>query len=92
MLETIELEPTATGTTVHFRYTRPGTAKERAIMTRLEPMYRDIFGFRTTKLVDQLDAAMAARGVEQAEEPELPARRADGVLAGLAPEATTSAG
>ncbi len=92
MLETIELEPTATGTTVHFRYARPGTAKERSIMTRLEPMYRDIFGFRTTKLVDQLDAEMAARGVEQAEEPELPAPRADGVLAGLAPDATTSAG
>jgi len=86
MLETIELEPTATGTIVHFRYGRPRTAKERAIMASLEPMYRDVVAARMTKLVEQLDAEMAARG-EQADEPKLPAPRADDVLAGLAPGA-----
>jgi len=87
MLETIELEPTATGTMIHFRYEPPRTAKERAIVKSLEPAYRDLFAARMTKLVAQLDAEMAARGAEQAEEPELPAPRADGVLAGLVPDA-----
>jgi len=86
MLETIELEPTATGTTVHFRYGLPRTAKERAIMKGLEPMYRDVFAARMQRLVDQLDAEVATRGTEQAREPELPVSRADGVLAGLAPD------
>jgi uncharacterized protein YndB with AHSA1/START domain len=86
MLETIELEPTATGTLVHFRYRPPRTAKERAIVTSLEPMYREIFAARMAKLVEQLDAEMVVRDAEQAEEPELPAPRADGVLAGLAPD------
>jgi hypothetical protein len=92
MPETIELEPTATGTTVHFRYGRPRTAKERAIMASLEPMYRDVFASRTARLVQQLDAEMAARGAAQAEEPELPSPRADGVLAGLAPDAMAGSG
>jgi len=92
MLETIELEPTATGTIVHFRYGRPKTAKGRAIMASLEPMYRDVFAARMTRLVDQLDAEMAARGAERAAEPELPAPRADGVLAGLAPDAAGHGG
>jgi len=83
MLETIELEPTATGTIVHFRYARPRTAKERAIMDSLEPMYRDIFAARMANLATQLDAETASRGLEQANEPELPAPKADGVLAGL---------
>ena len=86
MLETIELEPIATGTTVHFRYGLPRTAKERAIMKGLEPMYRDVFAARMQRLVDQLDAEVATRGTEQAREPELPVSRADGVLAGLAPD------
>jgi len=85
MLETIELEPTVTGTIVHFRYARPRTAKERAIMDSLEPMYQDIFAARMANLAAQLDAETAARGLEQANEPELPAPKADGVLAGLTP-------
>jgi uncharacterized protein YndB with AHSA1/START domain len=83
MLETIELEPTATGTTIHFRYGKPRTAKERAIMLSLEPMYRGVFAARMTRLGDQLDAEIAARVAEQAEEPQLPAPTGDGVLANL---------
>jgi uncharacterized protein YndB with AHSA1/START domain len=86
MLETIELEPTATGTTIHFRYAQPRTAKERAIMARLEPMYRGVFAARVTKLVERLDAETAARAAEQAEEPGLPAPTADGVLVSLDPQ------
>jgi uncharacterized protein YndB with AHSA1/START domain len=87
MLETIEFEPTATGTTIHFRYAAPDTAKERAIAAGLVPMYRDIFAARLPRLADLLDAEIAARRAEQAEEPGLPAPTADGPLAGLAEDA-----
>jgi uncharacterized protein YndB with AHSA1/START domain len=84
MLETIEFEPTAVGTTIHFRYAAPVAAKERAIAAGLVPVYRDIFAARMPRLADLLDAEIAARRAEQAEEPGLPAPTADGVLAGLA--------
>jgi uncharacterized protein YndB with AHSA1/START domain len=84
MLETIEFEPTATGTTIHFRYAAPVAAKERAIAAGLVPVYRDIFAARMPRLADLLDAEIAARRAEQAEEPGLPAPTADGVLAALA--------
>jgi uncharacterized protein YndB with AHSA1/START domain len=78
MLETIELEPTATGTTIHFRYGAPRTAKERAIAASLEPMWRDIFAARMARLADLLDAETARREAEQAVEPEVPSRKVDG--------------
>jgi uncharacterized protein YndB with AHSA1/START domain len=84
MLETIEFEPTATGTTIHFRYAPPVTAKERAIVAGLEPVYRDIFAARLPRLAGLLDAETAARGADQAGEPALPAPRADGPPAGPA--------
>ena len=89
MLETIEFEPTAAGTTIHFRYAPPGTAKERAIVAGLEHVYRDIFAARMPRLAGLLDAEMAARGADQAGEPGLPAPRADCPLAGLATDAGT---
>jgi uncharacterized protein YndB with AHSA1/START domain len=87
MLETIEFEPTAAGTMIHFRYAPPRTAKERKIVAGLEPFYREVFAARMARLADLLDAEAVVRGAEQAEEPGLPAPRADGILAGLAPEA-----
>jgi uncharacterized protein YndB with AHSA1/START domain len=86
MLETIEFEPTITGTTVHFRYAAPKRAKERAIMESLTPTFREIFRNRMIALVAQLDAEMVDRAAELVDEPELPAHRADGVLAGLPPD------
>ncbi len=40
------------------------------------------------RLAEQLDAETSARGAEQAEEPEPPAPRADGILAGLPADIT----
>ncbi len=83
MIETIEFEPTTTGTTVHFRYQLPRSARERAAVTALEPVYRQVFAARMTRLAAQLAEETAARAVGP-EEPGLPAPRADGVLADLA--------
>jgi hypothetical protein len=54
------------------------------IAAGLEPMWRGVFAARLPRLADLLDAEVAARA---AEEPGLPAPRADGPLAGLAIEA-----
>jgi uncharacterized protein YndB with AHSA1/START domain len=92
MIETIEFEPAATGTTVHFRYQLPKSSRERAAVTALEPIYRQVFAARMARLAELLDAEAAAR-VAEGPEPELPAPRADGVLAGLAtsvPDAGTA--
>ena len=87
MLETIEFEPTATGTTVHFRYAAPVTAKERAIAAGLEPTWQGVFAARLPRLAEVLDAEVAAQAAEQGDEPGPPAPRTDGPLAGHAIEA-----
>jgi uncharacterized protein YndB with AHSA1/START domain len=83
MMETIELEPTATGTTIHFRYLPPETEDERAVMEGLEPMFREMFEVWMGNLSSLLDAEMETLETQQAEEPELRAARPDGILAGL---------
>jgi uncharacterized protein YndB with AHSA1/START domain len=85
MLSTVELEPTASGTTVHFRYAWPKTAKERAILEGLLPMYEGMFNASSAAMLNQLEADLADRIKDAQPEPELPARTPEGVLAGLAP-------
>ena len=82
-LETIELEPTPTGTIVHFRYAAPRTAKQRAIMTTMGPDFQALYEARMKTLLGQLDAEMAARA-GAGPEPELPVPAPGGVLAALA--------
>jgi hypothetical protein len=87
MLSTVELEPTASGTTIHFRYASPKTAKERAVFQGLAPMYEGIFKASTASMISQLEAELADRRIDPPLEPELPARKPDSVLAALAPDA-----
>src|SRR4051794_40277770 len=84
MLETIEVEPTTSGTMIHFRYALPTSAKGQATVRSLEPMYREAFAIRLPLLSKLLDEAAVARDAEEAEEPALPAPASDGVLGGLA--------
>ncbi|MBK5268562.1 MAG: DUF2652 domain-containing protein [Acidimicrobiia bacterium] len=86
MLETIELEPTATGTIVHFRYAPPKSAKHQAVMQGLEPGFRELFDGRMAALTAQIEAEMAARLADQSTEPELPVIRPGGPLSGIAPD------
>ncbi len=39
VLHTIELEPTTTGTTIHFRYAAPKTKREKELMKAIGPAY-----------------------------------------------------
>jgi uncharacterized protein YndB with AHSA1/START domain len=86
MLATVELEPTSTGTTVHFRYAAPRAAKERAILKELMPVYEQMFAASSTAMITQLEAELAHRRTDAGSEPELPAPKPDSVVAGLAPQ------
>ena len=86
MLATVELEPTTTATSVHFRYAAPASAKERAILQDMLPVYEGMFNASSASMIAQLEAELAFRRMDPATEPELPARVPEGVLAGLAPE------
>ncbi|MEP7039979.1 MAG: DUF2652 domain-containing protein [Chloroflexota bacterium] len=85
MLCTVELEPTNSGTTVHFRYAWPKTAKERTILEGLLPMYEGIFNASSASMIAQLEAALADRTTDSAIEPDLPLGAPEGILARLAP-------
>jgi len=61
MLSTLELEPTTQGTIVHFRFAAPKTARERAILQELAPMFEGLFRESNANLVAQLDEEMAKR-------------------------------
>jgi uncharacterized protein YndB with AHSA1/START domain len=85
VLHTIELEPTTTGTTIHFRFAAPKTKREKALMEHIGPAYGDALRSGIPGLLARLEAALAARGAGGGSEPELARPSADGPLAGLEP-------
>lgn len=86
VLHTIELEPTPTGTIVHYRFGNAKTRRERALLLEhIAPAYGAALRSAVPSLVEQLDAALAAREAGQPPEPELAVPSADGPLAGLPP-------
>jgi hypothetical protein len=86
MLATVELEPTGSGTTIHFRYAAPKAAKERAILQELLPVYEGMFAASSTAMISQLEAELAERRVDPPVEPDLPEHKPDSVLAALGPD------
>ena len=85
MLHTIELEPTATGTIIHFRFAAPKSKRERASLEHLGPAYGEALRSGIPALVAGLEAALAARDADRGPEPDLGLPRPDGPLAGLEP-------
>ncbi len=85
VLHTIELEPTATGTVIHFRYGAPKTKREMVLMEHMGPAYGEALRSSLPSLIAQLEARLAARDADRGPEPELPIRREDGPLSGLQP-------
>lgn len=83
ILHTIELEPGAEGTTIHFRFGAPKSTREKAVMNDFAPHYGE--GFRATfaTLTAQLSAAFAAHGSDDLAEPALPDPSPDGPLSAL---------
>lgn len=72
VLHTVELEPTTSGTRIHFRFGWPESDEERAAMRDFGPWYRDGFQAALPKLVALLAGEAAKREAERPEEPDLP--------------------
>jgi len=84
LLETTEFEPTPDGTTIHWPWGAPKTAKERAVMHQMESFLDEAMSTSAALLTEHLDAELERHRLE-VEEPELPSTRPDGPLAGLSP-------
>ncbi len=80
VLHTIELEPTEAGTTVHMRFAAAETPREQTAMETIGPAYGAALQGAFPTLVEQLEAAAAARDADRGPEPDLPAPRPDGLL------------
>jgi hypothetical protein len=85
MLHTIEIEPDAAGTTIHFRFGAPKTRREKALMEGMGPAYGTALQSAIPSLIAQLNAELAVREADRGPEPELGGPRPGGVLAGLEP-------
>ena len=85
LLHTVEFEPTAAETTIHFRYAAPKTRREMELMKAIGPAYGAALASGLPALVAQLDTELAGRDVNHDPEPELKAPRPDGPLSGLRP-------
>ncbi len=85
LLETTEFEPAPNGTIIHWRWAAPKTAKERALMEQMVSFIDQAMATSAALLTEQLEAELERRRLEGGEEPDLPAPRSDGPLAGISP-------
>ena len=82
---TIEFEPVPDGTVIHMRFAPPKAKKQLAIAAQIGAAYGDALRSSLPRLVELLDAEVAARETDRGPEPELAAPRPAGPLAGLQP-------
>lgn len=82
---TIELEPTATGTTIHVRFGPPKKKSDLALVRDAGSHYETGFRAAIPALLEQLEAAAVAFDGDDLPEPALPERKPDGVLSGIQP-------
>jgi uncharacterized protein YndB with AHSA1/START domain len=75
LLHTIEFEPETSGTTIHFRFAAPETAREIAAVVEIGPAYGEALRAQIPLLTAQLDDALAAREADRGPEPDLPEPR-----------------
>ncbi len=80
---TIEFEPTATGTTIHYRFAPPRKKAELALAAQVGAAYGEALRSAVPKLQELLEAEVAAREVDRGPEPALAAPKSDGPLAGI---------
>jgi len=83
-VNTLELEPTTSGTIVHMRFAPPETEREQAILAEMRPMFEGMFEADRVALGILLEMKVAERRA-RGEEPSVPKPSPDGVLADLPP-------
>jgi hypothetical protein len=81
---TFEIEPTPAGSRISLRFRRPADRAEAALVEPMAPVFQGMIDTGAAKLRSLLDEATQARAEAAPDEPDLPAPKADGVLADLA--------
>jgi uncharacterized protein YndB with AHSA1/START domain len=71
LLHTIEFEPTADGTNIHYRFAPPETERERELAADIAPAYGDALRGSVPTLIAQLEDELASRAVDRGPEPDL---------------------
>lgn len=73
-LHTIEFEPTAQGTTIHYRFAAPETPQEQEAAKDIARAYDEAMRSVMPALIEQLEAEHAARTTDRGPEPDAPVR------------------
>ena len=84
LLHTIELEPTPTGTIIHYRFAAPNK-RDKAPAREAGGAYEAAFRSTIPTLIAQLEAELATRQADRAPEPELIQPKPGGPLSGIQP-------
>jgi uncharacterized protein YndB with AHSA1/START domain len=84
IVNTFEIEPTATGSRISLRFRRPADPGEAAIVEGMAPMFQGMIDTGAATLRALLDGEMRARAQAAPLEPDVPTPKPDGVLADLA--------
>jgi class 3 adenylate cyclase len=83
-LTTFEFEPTVEGTTVHMRIGAGKSARDRAILIDVLPMFGPIFAANAETLRDLVAEDVRSRADAAPPEPPIPAPKADGLFSEMA--------
>ncbi|MEO8274362.1 MAG: DUF2652 domain-containing protein [Chloroflexota bacterium] len=84
-LTTFEFEPTVDGTTVHMRIGPGKSAKDRAILVGVLPMFEPIFAANAATLRQLVAEDLQTRADEAPSEPDIPMPRPNGLFSEMAP-------
>jgi len=82
---TFELTPTTTGTRVDVRFAKPKSAKDRAVLEPMAPIFQGMVDAGAAAVRTLVATEARARAAEDSVEPELPAPKRDGLLAAAGP-------
>lgn len=84
-LTTFEFEPTVDGTTIHMRFGSTKSARDKAILADVLPMFEPIFRANAETLRELVAADLQSRADAAPAEPALPVPKADGLFSELQP-------
>lgn len=87
VIGTFELEPTTTGTRVDVRFAKPKALKDRTMLGQMRPIFEGMIDAGAAAIRTLAATEARSRADAAAAEPELPAPKPDGVLAGIEPAA-----
>jgi uncharacterized protein YndB with AHSA1/START domain len=85
IINTTEVEPTASGSRISLRFRTPESARDRALLEPMKPMFEGLMVAGSAALTALLAKDALTRAAASTPEPQLPTPRKDGEFADLPP-------